>query len=206
MFYTYAHTRNDTDKIFYIGKGKNKQAWRKDSRNKYWQRIVKKHGYDVEILANWDTEQEAFDHEVLLISCFKDMGYELANLTDGGEGMSNPSAETRAKLSESRKGSKNPFFGKTHSDEVKAKMSKNRHGKKHSIETKFKMSMLQRADKHPNFKGIVIATNITTKETIELFGGIDMTLKGFSPSKVCLCLNEKRKTHKGHTFKRLEKE
>jgi len=205
MFYTYAHTRNDTNKIFYIGKGKNKQAWRKQDRNQYWQRIVKKYGHTVEILANWDTEQEAFDHEVLLISCFKDMSYELANLTDGGEGMSNPSIETRKKLSEARLGTKNPFFGKTHTDEVKAKMSKDRCGKKLSAETKAKMSEQRLGTKHPNFKGVVIATDINTKETIELFGGKDMELKGFSPSKVCLCLNKNRKTHKGYTFTRFKK-
>ena len=36
----------------------------------------------------YDTEEEAFSHEVLLISCFRGMGYELANLTDGGDGTS----------------------------------------------------------------------------------------------------------------------
>jgi hypothetical protein len=205
MFYTYAHTRNDTNKIFYIGKGKNKQAWRKQDRNQYWQRIVKKYGHTIEILANWDTEQQAFDHEILLISCFKDMGYELVNLTDGGEGMSNPSVETRIKLSKARMGSKNPFFGKTHSDEVKAKMSKDRLGKKLSAETKAKISTAQLGNKHSNFKGVVIATNINTKEVLELLGGIDMTSKGFIPSKICLCLSGKRKSHKGFTFKRLEK-
>ena len=56
-------------------------------RNNYWHKIVNKYGKpDVQILARWDTEQEAFDHEVLLISCFRELGHKLANLTDGGEG------------------------------------------------------------------------------------------------------------------------
>ena len=84
MFYTYAHAKpNGT--IFYIGKGKTKRAWDRNGRSEYWTRIVNKHGFEVQILANWKTEQEAFDHEILLISCFKDMGYELANHTDGVE-------------------------------------------------------------------------------------------------------------------------
>ena len=79
MFYTYAHTKPDGT-IFYIGKGSKRRAWKTHNRNKHWKSIVEKHnGFNVEILANWDTEQEAFDHEVLLISCFKDMNYILAN-------------------------------------------------------------------------------------------------------------------------------
>ena len=94
MHYTYAHTRNDTGKIFYIGKGIKYRCNESRSRNQYWKNIVEKHGYKIEILAYWKTAEEAYDHEKLLISCFKDMGYELANLTDGGEGCINPSKET----------------------------------------------------------------------------------------------------------------
>ena len=97
MFYTYAHAKpNGT--IFYIGKGKTKRAWDRNGRSEYWTRIVNKHGFEVQILANWKTEQEAFDHEILLISCFKDMGYELANHTDGGEGPSGMQHTDEAKL------------------------------------------------------------------------------------------------------------
>ena len=134
MFYNYLHTKPNGE-VFYIGKGTGIRAWKTTRRNQHWKNIVAKYkDYNVEILANWDTEQEAFDHEVLLISCFKDMGYELANLTDGGEGMSNPSAETRAKLSESRKGSKNPFFGKRHTEETKEKMRKAQRERRQKIE------------------------------------------------------------------------
>ena len=47
--------------------------------------IVNKYGFKSEILAYWNSEQAALDHEKLLISCFKDMGYKLANKADGGE-------------------------------------------------------------------------------------------------------------------------
>ena len=169
MHYTYAHTRNDIGKIFYIGKGVKYRANATASRNQYWQNIATKYGYQIEILAYWKTHEEALDHEKVLISCFKDMGYKLANLTDGGEGSVgwNPSTETRQKMSASRQnvssetrkkmslaaqGKKNAFFGKTHSEETRKKISianklktPSFTGKKHSAEAKAKMTASQKA-------------------------------------------------------------
>jgi hypothetical protein len=86
MFYTYAHYKPEGG-LFYIGKGKRRRAYAMDGRNSHWQNIVNKYGRPhVELLAKWDTEQEAFDHEKLLISCFKDMKIVLANKSDGGKG------------------------------------------------------------------------------------------------------------------------
>lgn len=86
MFYTYAHYKSDNS-VFYIGKGRGRRAWSKTNRNPHWRHIVEKHGaHKVEILAYWPTEQEAFEHEKFLIWCFRDMGYSMANITDGGEG------------------------------------------------------------------------------------------------------------------------
>jgi len=60
-----------------------------DTRNSHWQNVVNKYGKPhVELLAGWDTEEEALDHERLLIACFRDMGVELTNKSDGGEGTS----------------------------------------------------------------------------------------------------------------------
>jgi hypothetical protein len=88
VFFTYAHYKPEGG-LFYIGKGKRRRAYAMDGRNSHWQNIVNKYGRPtVKLLARWDTEQEAFDHEKLLISCFKDMGFVLANKSDGGEGTS----------------------------------------------------------------------------------------------------------------------
>lgn len=132
--YTYAHCKPDGS-IFYIGKGSGDRAYRTNHRNRYWQHIVAKHGtYTVNILAKWKTHEEALSHEVLLISCFKDMGRKLANLTEGGEGNSGykPTSETLAKMSASMKGKPSWAKGKKlkpHTEETKQKMSIARKGK-----------------------------------------------------------------------------
>jgi len=86
QFCTYAHYKPDNS-IFYIGKGSHKRAYSPAGRNVVWNRIVKKHGeFKVEILAQWPTEQEAFEHEIFLIDTFQKMGYQLANIAKGGMG------------------------------------------------------------------------------------------------------------------------
>jgi hypothetical protein len=88
MFYTYAHYKPEGG-LFYIGKGKRRRAYAMDGRNSHWQNIVNKYGRPhVELLAKWDTETDALNHEKLLISCFRDMGFVLANKADGGTGAS----------------------------------------------------------------------------------------------------------------------
>jgi hypothetical protein len=85
--YTYLHRRADTNKVFYIGKGQNRRAWTKRGRNKFWNSIVKGcKGFNVEIIARWDTEEQALDHEIFLIWCFKQISTKLVNQTTGGEG------------------------------------------------------------------------------------------------------------------------
>jgi len=147
--YTYAHAKPDGT-IFYIGKGIGRRAYSKN-RNDYWKNIVAKYGYEVQILAHWDTEVEALDHEVLLIACMKDMGIELCNLTDGGEGATGykHKEEHKAKLKGNTYGASTwgmTFKGKKHSAESRAKMSyvrignKNKAGTTLSAESKAKIS------------------------------------------------------------------
>lgn len=100
MFLTYAHFKPE-GALFYIGKGSKKRAYAKDNRNQHWTNIVKKHGFQVKTLAKWADESDALLHEQFLIACFKDMGHKLANVTDGGEGISGHkhSAEAKTKMS-----------------------------------------------------------------------------------------------------------
>ena len=99
-FYVYLHRRNDTNEVFYVGKGKNRRAWSKGSRNKHWKHITEKHGYIVEMVFEKLTEKEAFDKEIEIIS---EYGLDnLVNLTIGGNTSSGYRHldETRQKQSE----------------------------------------------------------------------------------------------------------
>lgn len=105
--YTYIHRKASTGEIFYVGKGKRADRMKlRTGRSQRWTRTVVKHGFVPEIVAKWHTAEEAFEHERLLIQCFKDMGVGLCNHTDGGEGAPGykQSAETRAKRSASSQG------------------------------------------------------------------------------------------------------
>ena len=169
--YTYAHSKLDGT-IFYIGKGIGRRAYSKN-RNDYWKRIVAKYGYEVQILAYWDTEEEALDHEVLLISCMKDMKIELCNLTDGGEGATGykHTNEHKTKLKGNSYGASTwgmTFKGKKHSEESKAKMSyvrignKNKAGTTLSEESKAKISASNLGK--PKFKKRVL----TAEQVLEI--------------------------------------
>ena len=78
IFYVYLHKRLIEGTVFYVGKGKNKRAWTTKSRNPHWQHVVDKHGgFDVEILKDKLTEQEAFELEAEIIA-----QYGMDNLTN----------------------------------------------------------------------------------------------------------------------------
>lgn len=87
-FYTYIHRKADTGEIFYVGKGKNKRAYDKNQRSRFWKSVVDKHGFSSEIVGKFSDEGAAFEHEKLLICNMRSRGVRLCNLTDGGEGVS----------------------------------------------------------------------------------------------------------------------
>lgn len=79
-------------------------------------------------------------------------------------------------------------------------------GYKHTEEAKRKISQIKQTlfgEKNPRFKGIVLATCLKTGKTIELHGKKDTINKNFCYKHVNHCINGKRKTHKGYTFKRI---
>lgn len=87
MYYTYCHS-SPKGEVFYIGKGINDRAYSFRDRSHDWKRAIKHHGgVQIKILAYWDTEEEAFNHEELLIDCFTDMKFNLVNKTKGGLGV-----------------------------------------------------------------------------------------------------------------------
>jgi predicted GIY-YIG superfamily endonuclease len=89
MAVVYKHIREDLNEVFYIGIGKKeKRAYFKHRKNKYWVSIVGKTGYRVEILHKDVDWQEACRIEKTLIQKYgrKDTNTGvLCNMTDGGE-------------------------------------------------------------------------------------------------------------------------
>jgi hypothetical protein len=85
-FYIYAHRRLDTGEVFYVGKGRARRAWQRQSRSRWWKAIVDKAGFEVEIMATSLSEDEAFKQERSLIAEFRGRATPLCNMTDGGNG------------------------------------------------------------------------------------------------------------------------
>lgn len=103
MAIVYIHRRKDNKDIFYVGIGNDiKRAYDfKNRSNKYWKNIVNKYGCIVEILEDGLSWEEACAKEVELIKKYGRIDLNeglLVNMTDGGDGQSNPSEETRKKL------------------------------------------------------------------------------------------------------------
>lgn len=101
-YYVYLHTRNDTNEVFYIGKGVNKRAYSKSNRSTYWKNIVKKVGYSAHIILSGLEEIQAHKFEQFWINVYgrkdtTDYG-SLINFTDGGEGSSGRPMNVYTKL------------------------------------------------------------------------------------------------------------
>ena len=76
-YYIYQHVRFDTNEIFYIGKGTKKlkgnayiRAFAKSSRNQYWKNIIQITSYKIEILEEYESEQECLKRETELIKLY----------------------------------------------------------------------------------------------------------------------------------------
>ena len=117
--------------MFYIGKGSLRRAYEQRGHNRYWSAVATKHGYTVSILAKWDNDVEAFEHEKLLISCFRDLKHPLTNATNGGEGVSGWtwSESQRVKLIAALTGRPGTFRGRKHTPETLALLRQRRMGK-----------------------------------------------------------------------------
>lgn len=147
----------------------------KSRRNNWWNKIVDKTNYEVEIIMENLTLEEAKLKEKEFIKLYgrRDLGLgTLVNLTDGGEGTfgvirikgKKHSEETKRKMSEAHK-------GKKHSEEHNKNVSKaklGKIGKKHSEETKKKIGKASKGNKHnlgkvSNRKGVILSEETKKK-------------------------------------------
>ena len=103
----YRHRRKDNKEVFYVGIGGKRRPHSIHNRNKFWNNIVNKTDYDVEILAENLSVENAHELEILLIKEYgrRDLKTgSLCNLTEGGEGCREISKSTIKKMKENHKG------------------------------------------------------------------------------------------------------
>jgi len=113
MAFLYRHIRHDKNEPFYIGIATHlKRAYEKGQRNSIWKSIVGKTEYTIEIIFDDLTKEQAYEKEKEFIRLYGKICNNtgtLANLTDGGETLSDynkgrkASEETRHKLREAAK-------------------------------------------------------------------------------------------------------
>jgi plasmid stability protein len=163
MAYVYRHIRLDTNQPFYIGIAKNDDTTYsrahykyKSKRNKIWLDIINKTSYEVEILFEDLTWEEACQKEIEFITLYGRVDLKtgtLANMTKGGDGMVGVvrSEEYRLQVSERQKNGKAYWFGKKLSKEHKEKIAAHLWGRKVSEETRDKLRNALKGEKNPNY-------------------------------------------------------
>lgn len=214
-------------KPFYVGKTKNIEQ--RNSQHLYevsignklpkYNKLRKllKEGHEfsklVSILEEGLTCEQVDEREVYHIKKLREDGYKLRNLTDGGEGNSNPSLELRKRWSKAR-------IGKAISQEVRKKISLSNKGKKLSDEHKFNLKKAwttrpsateeTRLKRSNSAKGKI---NIKKYELTDPQGNVHVTENGLtlfceqhglSHPNVIKVANGQRPRHKGWTARRLE--
>lgn len=167
----------------YIGQSVNiYKAWNcryKNGHCKHQSKLynsINKYGWDnhkkdiIHILETYDSDQlnllEAY-YEELFDSTNTETGL---NLRRGGGSHGKMSSQSKAKMSESKKGKNNNFFGKKHSEDVLKKIKEyntgERHwmfGKKHTEETKMKLSETHKGENNSMFG---VSPSIETRKKI----------------------------------------
>ena len=89
IFYIYRHTTIKDNNTFHVGKGKNNRAYetQKGRHNSIWEHYAMS-DFDVIMLENHLTEDEAFALEIIYIAKYKSLGMAQSNITIGGRGIS----------------------------------------------------------------------------------------------------------------------
>ena len=138
MAIVYRHIRKDKNEPFYIGIGESEnRAYNTKARGIHWKNIVSKTDYEVEILFDNLSYEEAKEKERDFIALYgrSDSGTGiLINQTDGGEG-------TRGRIysEQWRKEQGVRMSQRVLSEEHKRKIGESHKGIKHTEETKVRM-------------------------------------------------------------------
>jgi hypothetical protein len=168
IYYTYELIDPRDNKVFYVGKGKNKRMYRHEqlvvndkipNGNIYlYNKIKKILSLELKIIYKKQlenvTEQEALDLEEYLIGYYGVKN--LCNLTYGGDGYA-PTDELREKL-------RKAHTGKYHSDKTKSIISKKNKGKKRTKEQNKRNSDTHKGKRLSNETRLKIKTAHTGKK------------------------------------------
>ncbi|PFR91175.1 hypothetical protein COK43_10370 [Bacillus cereus] len=82
-YYVYEYFILDNDEVFYVGKGKGDRAW-KDVRNPRCEKMKSEYGWDIRIIHEGLTENDALRIERELIEKYREEGKVLTNIIPGG--------------------------------------------------------------------------------------------------------------------------
>lgn len=230
MSYVYRHIRHDKNEPFYIGIGSDdryKRANELARRSDFWKKIVNKTKYDIEILFDNISFEEAKEKEIEFIKIYgrKDLNTgTLVNMTDGGDGTVN-----KVITDEYRKNLSNAAKGRILSKEQKERLSQLRKGVPNSLETRAKISAANKGRKRSekqmaacrdrvgkknpnwgntgikskNFKGVIYAYTLEGDFIGEYEGIGDCSRKlGVPSTKICSVIKGKRRSAYGYKFVR----
>lgn len=176
-YYIYSHTRLDNNEIFYIGLGTNyekvllKRAKSKYKRNKFWNNVVNKTSYKIDIIFESDSLEIVRNKEIELIKFYgrRDLGLgSLVNLADGGEGN----------------------HGFIPSEEFKSNISKRNTGKSCSKETKEKMSLAQKGKFVSKETGQKISNSKKNKSVTKITSSFNKRVKHIPSNEVFASLTK----------------
>lgn len=132
-----------TGRTRYVGKANNpekrlilhiSQARKHSYRRACWIRSLLSNGQkpSLEILDEVpETEWQFWECE--WIRLYRALGFDLTNGTEGGEGMHNPSSETRERMSRAQKGNPSARRGHKPSEETRLKLSLSHMGNKNAL-------------------------------------------------------------------------
>ena len=134
-FYVYVHITQDTNELFYVGKGTRDRFLTKNNRNRFYNAIIKKHPIMHKIIYVTYDESDAFEKEKEFIEKYHTCVFDenkmrlASNISKGGEGVSGTIQSKEHVLKRTQK-----LIGQKRDEAFKIKMHNVSIGKKKSKE------------------------------------------------------------------------
>lgn len=194
----------------YIGQAQNIQSRiyeHQRKRNKgYLYRAIEKYGwdnFDVSVIEKVDDISELDEKEQFWLDLFQSYlpsnGYNICKIAGTTRGRQHTEA-TKQKIKETipdKHGANNPFYGKAHTAETRAKISKSRTGSTYQPEVAEKRWATMRSNGKSLAKA-VIQFSPSEQVIIKVWDSATAASEsGFTLSSISQCCNGKRKLHKG---------